>query len=151
MICQALEFNIQLLGMPISLPKQCHTNFLYFPKGKYKKQLLHQIPNKQILKSSKIGHKQMKVDYASLWWGISPWGSVGTVSWICYMAVWRLYREIYREVPRSLFFTRDSDDYTKNQCFYMVLEGHAFKHGFWFVFHRFPYGFPWGRVLQGSL
>ena len=34
-------------------------------------------------------------------------------------------------------------------CFYMVLEGHGFKHGFWLVFLKFPYGFPWGS-LQGD-
>ena len=39
------------LSMPISLPKQCKTNFLYFPKGKYKKQLLHQITYFSILKN----------------------------------------------------------------------------------------------------
>ena len=33
-----------------------------------------------------------------------------------HLAVCRLYREIYREVPRCLFFTRDSDDYSKNPC-----------------------------------
>ena len=49
LIFQALDLNVQLLGMPMSLPKQCKTNFLYFPKGKYKKQLLHQISKKKKL------------------------------------------------------------------------------------------------------
>ena len=53
---QALDLNIKLFGMPISLPKQCKTNFLYFPKGKYKKQFLHQ-HFKNIPKCFKIGFK----------------------------------------------------------------------------------------------
>ena len=55
------------------------------------------------------------------------------------MAVWRLYREIYRDVPRCLFFTRDSDDHSKNPCVFtwfvkiMVLT---------MVFGLFSIGFP---------
>ena len=55
------------------------------------------------------------------------------------MAVCRLYREIYREVPRCLFFTRDSDDYVKNPYVFtwfwkvMVLT---------MVFGLFSLGFP---------
>ena len=55
------------------------------------------------------------------------------------MAVCRLYREIYREVPRCLFFTRDSDDYSKNPCVFTW---------FWkvmllsMVFGLFSIGFP---------
>ena len=51
----------------------------------------------------------------------------------------RLYREIYREVPRCLFFTRDSDDYSKNPCVFTW---------FWkvmllsMVFGLFSIGFP---------
>ena len=60
------------------------------------------------------------------------------------MAVWRLYREIYREAPRCLFFTRDSDEHSKNPCvftwfwttmvFTMVLE--LFSIGILMDFHE---------------
>ena len=55
------------------------------------------------------------------------------------MAVCHLYREIYRDVPRCLFFTRDSDDHSKNPCVFtwfvkvMVLT---------MVFELFFLGFP---------
>ena len=45
-----------------------------------------------------------------------PWGYPRVADPPFDMAVRRLYREIYRDVPRCLFFTRDSDDYVKNQC-----------------------------------
>ena len=64
----------------------------------------------------------------------------------------RLYKGKYRDVNRCLFSIRDSDDWGKNQCvFYIVVEGHAFDHGFLLVFHWFTHGFPWGRLPQGSL
>ena len=50
-----------------------------------------------------------------------------------------MYRKIYREVPRCLFFTRDSDDYSKNPCVFTW---------FWkvmllsMVFGLFSIGFP---------
>ena len=56
-----------------------------------------------------------------------------------YMAMCHLYREIYRDVPRCLFFTRDSDDHVKNPCAFtcfwkvMVLS---------MVFGLFSIGFP---------
>ena len=55
------------------------------------------------------------------------------------VAVSHLSREIYRDAPRCPFFTRDCDDYVKNQCVFtwfvkvMVLT---------MVFGMFSSGFP---------
>ena len=67
------------------------------------------------------------------------------------MAVCRLYGE-YIGMCRDAYFLQGILTIVANpMCFYMVLEGHGFNHGFWAVFLRFPYVLSWGRLLQGSL